>query len=330
MEAAGLNFSDVLISVGAVEMDPMLGDEFCGQVTEVAPDVAEFKIGDRVLGLGIGTFRPDVVTRAEMAAPAPEEIAAAALATIPTSFVSAELGFQMSGLQAGDRVLVHTASGGVGLAAIQLVQAAGGEVIATASAQKQDYLRSLGIDHVFDSRSTEFGAQALAATGGKGVDVVLNSLTGPGFIEASLSCLAHGGRFVEMGRRDIWTAEQMASVRPDVAYSILEVDALKRQDPATAGASLRRVMARVSAGELTPLTHTRWPMTEISLRHGVHAVGPAHRQERHRDAAPDRWPAAGRPNLPGNRWTRRYRNGSCRLAGGARGGRDCPEWSPPP
>ena len=264
VEAAGLNFSDILISVGAVEMDPMLGDEFCGHVTEVAADVADFKIGDRVLGLGIGTFRPDLVTRSEMVALAPGAIPSAALATIPTSFVSAELGFQMSGLQAGDRVLVHTASGGVGLAAIQLVQAAGGEVIATASAQKQDYLRSLGINHVFDSRSTDFGAQALAATGGRGVDVVLNSLTGPGFIEASLSCLAHGGRFVEMGRRDIWTAKQMTSARPDVAYSILEVDALKRQDPATAGASLRRVMARVAAGELMPLTHSRWPMTEIS------------------------------------------------------------------
>ena len=263
VEAAGLNFSDVLISVGAVEMDPMLGDEYCGRVIEVAPDVTEFQAGDRVLGLGIGTFRPDLVTRAEMAAHAPEGIPSAALATIPTSFVSAELGFQMSGLKPGDRVLIHTASGGVGLAAVQLVQAAGAEVFATASAPKQAYLRSLGIEHVFDSRSTDFGRQVLAATGEQGVDVVLNSLTGPGYIEASLSCLATHGRFVEMGRRDIWTAEQMGSARPDVAYSILEVDALKRRDPATAGASLRRVMARVGNGELTPLTSTRWPITEI-------------------------------------------------------------------
>ena len=263
VEAAGLNFSDVLISVGAVEMDPMLGDEFCGRVTEVAPDVSHFQVGDRVLGLGIGTFRPDLITRAEMAVPAPEGIRPAALATIPTSFVSAELAFQMSGLNDGDRVLIHTASGGVGLAAIQLARAAGAEVFATASAPKQAFLRSLGIEHVFDSRTTDFAPQMLAATGGKGVDVVLNSLTGPGFIESSLSCLAPGGSFVEMGRRDIWTTEQMASERPDIAYHILEVDALKRRNPAAAGASLRRVMARVTAGELTPLTLTRWPMTEI-------------------------------------------------------------------
>ena len=125
VEAVGLNFSDVLISVGAVEMEPMLGDEFCGRITEVAPDDSEFGVGDRVVGLGIGTFRPDLVTKAEMVALASSESPAAALATIPTSFVSAELGFQMSGLKTGDRVLIHTASGGVGLAAIQLVQAAG-------------------------------------------------------------------------------------------------------------------------------------------------------------------------------------------------------------
>ena len=263
VEAVGLNFSDVLISVGAVEMQPMLGDEFYGRIAEVAPDVSEFGVGDRVVGLGIGTFRPDLVTRAEMVAHASPEASAAALATIPLPFVSAELGFRMSGLKAGDRVLVHTASGGVGLAAVQLVRAAGAEVFATASAAKQAYLRSLGIAHVYDSRSTDFGQEILDATDGAGVDVVLNSLAGSAFIEASVSCLAQGGRFVEMGRRDIWSAEQMAAARPDVAYSLLEVDVLKQQDPATPGASLRRVMTRLGAGELEPLVHTRWPMAEV-------------------------------------------------------------------
>ena len=263
VEAVGLNFSDVLISMGAVEMEPALGDEFCGRITEVGPGVSEFSVGDRVLGLGIATFRPDLLTRSEMAAPAPPGPSAAALATMPTSFVSAELAFQMSGLKAGDRVLVHTASGGVGLAAIQMVHAAGAEVFATASAPKQDYLRSLGVAHVFDSRATDFAKGVVEATGGAGVDVVLNSLTGPGFIEASLECLAPNGRFVEMGRRDIWTEEEMAAVRPDVAYSVLRVDDLKRSAPAVVGQSLRRVMARFSVGELTPLVHTRWPVAEV-------------------------------------------------------------------
>ena len=236
VEAAGLNFSDVLVGLGAVALEPDLGDEFCGRITEVGPEVSEFAVGDRALGLGIGTLRPELAVCADLVAPAPEGIPAAALATIPTAFVSAELSFRMSGLRAGDRVLVHTASGGVGLAAVQLVQAAGAEVFATASAPKQAYLHSLGIAHVYDSRTTDFGRRILEDTQGAGVTVVLNSLTGPGYIEASLSCLAANGRFVEMGRRDIWTAAEMAAARPDVAYSVLEVDALKRQDPATAGA----------------------------------------------------------------------------------------------
>ena len=163
---------------------------------------------------------------------APEGMPAAALATIPSAFVSAGLSFEEADLVPGDRVLIHTASGGVGLAAVQLAQAAGLEVFTTASAPKQAYLRSLGIEHVFDSRTTGFGQEILKATGGAGVDMVLNSLTGPGFIEDSLSCLSNGGSFVEMGRRDIWSAEEMAESRPDVRYYILELDWLKKNEPA--------------------------------------------------------------------------------------------------
>ena len=126
------------------------------------------------------------------------------LATIPSAFVSAAncpTGYSV--LKAGDRVLIHAGAGGVGLAAIQLAQAGGAEIYATASAPKQAYLRTLGVKHIFDSRQTRFSAeQILEATGGDGVDVVLNSLTSEGFIDASLSCLAHGGgRFVELARQ---------------------------------------------------------------------------------------------------------------------------------
>ena len=136
-------------------------------------------------------------------------------------------------------MLIHAGAGGVGLAAIQWVQAAGAGVFATASAPKQAYLRSLGVKHIFDSRTTAFGKEILEATEGAGVDVVLNSLTGEGFIDASLSCLRQGGRFVEMARRDILSEEEMAAVRPDVAYSILELDVLKKTEPAWVGRVLR-------------------------------------------------------------------------------------------
>ncbi len=263
VEAAGLNLSDVLIGLGVVRMDPQLGDEFCGRITETGPEVNGFEIGDRVVGLAIGSFRPEVVTRAEMTAHAPAGIPLTALATVPTAFVTVELAFAETGLEAGDRVLIHAASGGVGLAAVQLAQAAGAEVFATASGAKQDYLRAQGITRVFNSRTTDYGREILDVTDGAGVSVVLNSLTGPGYIEASLACLESGGRFVELGRRDIWSSEQMADVRPDVSYFILKVDHLKRHDPVKAGASLQRVLKRLSTGELAPLAHTKWPMAEV-------------------------------------------------------------------
>ena len=265
VDAVGLNFLDVLLSMGVVNSaDPKLGEEFCGRIVEAAPDVTEIAAGDRVVGLGFGTFAPEVVTRAELVARAPTGISAAALATIPSAFVSAGLSFEMANLKAGDRVLIHTASGGVGLAAVQLAQAAGLEVFATASSPKQAYLRSLGIEHVFDSRTAGFGLEILEATDGAGVNMALNSLTGPGFIEASLSCLAAGGSFVEMGRRDIWSAEKMDASRPDVSYSILELDWLKINEPARPGAVLRNVMERIAEGALQPLAHTRWPIAEAA------------------------------------------------------------------
>ena len=261
VEAAGLNFRDVLRAMGALGSG-LLGRELCGRVLETGSEVAGLAPGDRVVGLGFGTFAPEVTTRAELLARAPEHLSASALATVPTVFVSAAICFKLARLEARERVLIHAGAGGVGLAAIQWARAEGAEVIATASAPKRAYLRSLGVTHVFDSRSTDFAAKILDATGGTGVDVVLNSLTGPGFIEASLSCLSPGGRFVEIGRRDIWSAERMAAERPDVAYSIMALDALKEDDAVRLGVALREVMDRLAAGKLEPLVHTRWPLAE--------------------------------------------------------------------
>ena len=267
VEATGLNFWDVFRSLGFIE-EGDLGREMCGHVLDIGSDVSTVSVGDRIVGLGFGAFGPEMVTREELVALAPEGISVSSLATIPSAFVSAALSYQFSGLEAGERVLIHAGAGGVGLAAIQLAQAAGAEVFATASAPKQAYLRSLGVKHIFDSRQTKFGEEILKATGGEGVHVVLNSLTSEGFIEASLSCLTHGGRFVELARRDILSEDEMAAARPDVAYAILELDVMKKTDPAAVGVVLRDVMARLSAGELKPLIHSRWPLAEAGTALG--------------------------------------------------------------
>ena len=262
VDAVAMNFLDVFLAMGVVEHGSM-GEELCGRVLEVGSDVSSLSVGDRVVALGLDCYGSEAIVREEMTTLAPQDMPTAALATVPTVFVTAALSFEIAGLKSGERVLIHSGAGGVGLAAIQLAQATGAEVFATASAPKQEYLRSLGVKHVFNSRQTRFGQEILEATGGEGVDVVLNSLTGEGFIDASLSCLKQGGRFVEMSRRDIYSNEEMAAARPDVDYHILEVDYMKRHEPERPGAALKAVMERVVSGELEPLIHTRWSINEI-------------------------------------------------------------------
>ncbi len=263
VESMGLNFADVVISAGAVDYVVEIGREAYGRIVETAPDVEGLSIGDPVVGMGFGGFTPEMVTEAAMTARTSEGYSASALAATPICFVTADMAFELAGLKAGERVLIHAGTGGVGIAAIQFAQAVGADVFATASVGKQAYLQDLGVKHVFDSRQTSFGEEILEATGGEGVHVVLNSLTGEGFIEASLSCLGEGGRFVEIGKRGIYSEEEMSAARPDVEYHILDVEALKRVDPEKPGASLNRVMKRLSTGELSPLPHTVWPLTEI-------------------------------------------------------------------
>ena len=262
VEAAGVNFHDVMVAMRVVDVDHPLGGEMCGRVVEVGPEVAGIAVGERVVGFAAGTFGPEVVTRAELVVPAPPELSPADVATVPAAFVTAALAFEFAELSAGALVLIHAGTGGVGQAAIRLARAAGLRVLATASAPKQEYLRSLGVEGVFESRDPGFGDAVLEATGGGGVALVLNSLTGEGFIEAGLSCLARGGYFVELGKRGIWSEDEMAAARPDVKYRVLGVDRLVAEEPERVGTVLGAVMARVGSGELEPLPLTRWPLSQ--------------------------------------------------------------------
>ena len=155
-----------------------------------------------------------------------------------------------SSLKSGDRVLIHAAAGGVGLAAIQLAQATEAEIFVTASSPKQAYLRSLGVKNIFDSRTTAFGKEILESTNGEGVDVVLNSLTGKGFIDSSLSCLAQNGHFVELAKRDILTKEEMAAIRPDINYDILELGNMRDTDPVGVGRIFKQCDGTTSLGRI--------------------------------------------------------------------------------
>ena len=260
VEAVGLNPSDLKVEDGSVASDTPLGMEFCGRVLELGPDVEGLLPGDRVVGFGLGSFASELVTRAELVARAPAGLSAVELATVPAAFVTAQVAFDLAELAAGDRVLVHVDAGGVGLAAVQLAKALGAEVYATARAPQQQYLRSQGVAHVFDGYTTGFSSEVLSENDGRGVNVVLNVLTDSGFIEASLSCLESGGRFVQLAGPEILSAEEMAAKRPDAGYHILALDRLTATDPAIVGATLRRVAERVGSGSLSPVPHSAWPL----------------------------------------------------------------------
>ena len=262
VEAAGVNFLDVMLGMGLVDAVRTLGGEMCGRVVETGPEVDGPHPGARVMGFAAGAFGPEVTVRSELVVPAPPGFSPSELATVPVAFATAALAFDFAGLEPGARVLIHAGTGGVGQAAIQLARAAGYEVYATASASKREHLRSLGVSGAFDSRSPGFGAAVREATGGAGVGLVVNSLTGEGFVEASLSCVADGGCFVELGKRGIWSAEEMAAARPDVRYRILALDRLMLEEPKRLGSVLGTVAERLRAGEIEPLPLTRWPLAE--------------------------------------------------------------------
>ena len=261
VEAAGLNFRDVLLAEGMLDSE-LLGRELCGRIVGIGSDVEDLKPGDRVFGLGFGTFGPEIVVHSEFVARVPEHFVKSALATIPTVFVTVALCFDFAKLTKYDRILIHAGAGGVGMAAIQWAQVVGAEVFATASIPKHGFLHSVGVEHVFNSRQTDFGKEIMEVTQGAGVTVVLNGLTGPGFIEASLSCLAPSGRFLEIGKRGIWSEHRMSSERPDVGYFISDLDSRRIEDRALLGTVMRQVRDKLVSGDLSSVVHTCFPMAE--------------------------------------------------------------------
>ncbi len=266
--ACGVNFRDLLKTLGAYPASDdalTLGDEVAGVVTAVGAGVSGFSPGERVVGIVGGGFSTRVNARAELLCHLPEALDYTAAATLPIAFCTAQAVLQLGGLKAGERVLIHAAAGGVGQAAVQLAQALGAEVYATASRSKQPLLRAQGVTHVYDSRSLDFAAALRRDTGGEGVALVLNSLTGEGFIAASLSCLAPGGRFVEIAKRDIWSPVEMAAARPDVAYQTLALDHWTQHEPARLGALLRALMGRFADHTLRPLGRRIYPLSELPL-----------------------------------------------------------------
>ncbi|NUP53851.1 MAG: acyltransferase domain-containing protein, partial [Catenulispora sp.] len=202
LRAAGVNFRDVLISLGKYpDATATIGGEGAGVVLEVGADVSDLRPGDRVMGLFNGAG-PTVTTDRRWITTIPGNWPYAQAATMPVAFHTAYYALHdLANLQPGQRILIHTATGGVGQAALQLARHFGAEIFTTASPAKWPVLHALGVapDRIASSRDLDYETTFRTATGGAGFDVVLNSLAGE-HTDASLRLLNPGGRFVEMGK----------------------------------------------------------------------------------------------------------------------------------
>jgi malonyl CoA-acyl carrier protein transacylase len=268
VRASGMNFRDVLNALGMYPDPslPPLGSECVGDITAVGKNVASLRVGQRVMAMTNRGFSTFAIAPASAAWPMPEGMTAIEAATIPVAFLTALYSLEtVAALRAGERVLIHAAAGGVGLAAVQIARRIGAEVFVTAGSDaKRDYLRGLGVTHVMNSRSTDFAGEVLAATGGEGIDVVLNSLTGEA-ISKGLSILRPGGRFLEIGKTELLTAEEVEAINPGTQYSTIFLGEVCARDPGLISSLMRTLETGFASGDLKPLPNRVFGIADVAV-----------------------------------------------------------------
>jgi len=274
VHAAGLNFRDMMWAMGLLPEEalidgfagPTFGLECAGVVRSLGSGVEGLAVGDRVMGFAPASLGTRVVTISDAVAPIPAETSFAAAATIPVTFVTATYALgHLAKLEPGEHVLIHAAAGGVGLAAIQYAKHRNAVVIATAGSEmKRAFLRLAGADYVLDSRDLAFSDAVREITGGQGVDIVLNSLSGEA-MERSLEVLRPFGRFLELGKRDLYLNRRvhLRPLRQNISYFAIDIDQLPIRRPELARELLSEVSSALSAGAIRPLAHRVFSFAEL-------------------------------------------------------------------
>ncbi|WP_020396424.1 type I polyketide synthase [Thiolinea disciformis] len=274
--AVGLNFRDVMYAMGLLSDEAVengfagasLGMELSGQVTRVGSSVSEFKVGDAVMGFAPACFSSRVITKTTAMTHKPSAWSDEEAATVPTTFFTVYYALKhLAQLEAGERILIHGAAGGVGLAAIQFARYCGAEIFASAGTdEKRDFVRLAGVDadHVLDSRNLRFAEDILTLTNGQGVDVILNSISGEA-INRNLHILRPFGRFLELGKRDFYENSKIGlrPFRNNISYFGIDADQLLLERPALARRLFREMMQLFDKGVLRPLPHRVFPATAI-------------------------------------------------------------------
>ncbi|MGB9227871.1 type I polyketide synthase [Mycobacterium sp.] len=271
--AAGLNFSDVLKAMGVYPgLDgaaPVIGGECVGYVTAIGDDVDSVEIGQRVIAFGPGTFGTHLGTIADLVVPIPDTLPDYEAATFGVAYLTAWHSLcEVGRLAPGERVLIHSATGGVGMAALSIAKMVGARIYTTAGSDaKREMLSGLGVEYVGDSRSVDFADEILELTDGHGVDVILNSLAGEA-IQRGVRILAPGGRFIELGKKDVFADASLglAGLAKSASFAVVDLDLNLKLQPAKYRQLLQHILGHVADGKLEVL-----PVTEFSLHQAADA-----------------------------------------------------------
>jgi phthiocerol/phenolphthiocerol synthesis type-I polyketide synthase C len=272
VRASGLNFRDVMWVMGMLPEDAIengfagatIGLECAGEVSRLGPEVTDFAVGDRVLAFAGGCFAQFVTTSKASVARLPADMSFEEGATVPTAFMTAYYALcHIAALARGERILIHGAAGGVGMAAIQIAKRCGAQIFGTAgSSEKRDLLRLLGVNHVLDSRSLTFADEVMRLTKGEGVDVVLNSLAGEA-LARNFRILKPFGRFLEIGKRDLY-ANRKVGLRPfrnNISFFAIDADSLLTRRTTLATRLMRETIELFEKRELHPLPYRSFPFS---------------------------------------------------------------------
>ncbi|MBV8276580.1 MAG: SDR family NAD(P)-dependent oxidoreductase, partial [Verrucomicrobia bacterium] len=280
VKAAGLNFRDVLKALALYPSEApdarLFGDEVAGIVKAVGSGVDHVAPGDRVFGLAVFGLATETLARGGDVRRIPGELSFEEAATLPVVFMTAwHALYNVARMRPGESILVHAGAGGVGMAAIQIAHYLGAEVIATAgSPVKRTLLEKLGVKHVIDSRRGDFADAVMQLTNRRGVDVVLNAHAAEA-IPMGLSCLAEFGRFIEIGKRDIYQNSRIPlwPLRRNASFHVVAMDAVFSGDESLTRRMLEEISTLVESGSLRPLPFRSFPAARVDAAFRLMAQG---------------------------------------------------------
>jgi phthiocerol/phenolphthiocerol synthesis type-I polyketide synthase C len=274
VRATGLNFRDIMFTSGFLPGEMLenglsgatLGLECSGVVTRIGNNIENVEVGDEVIALAPACFSSHIIASKFAVMKKPKAWSFEAAATIPTTFLTIYYALHtLARLKKNERILIHGAAGGVGLAAIQYAHHCGAEIFATAGTpEKRKFLEFLGVDHVLDSRSLEFADQIMDITNNEGVDIILNSLAGEAMTR-NFKVLRPFGRFLELGKRDFFenTKLDLKPFKNNITYFGIDADQLLQHEPERSAELMKEVMELFDSEVFRPLPYTAFTANDV-------------------------------------------------------------------